>query len=144
MFSKGLFPRGVKRCHSVEMGQEKRKKIRTVRGFTSFSYNISIRVVKIGMVWKTIYSFPNKPWFFTYLQYMSRLLKTLLGKEEIARNEQFILFPQCFQSFGELSAITSNLKLSSANSFSLEEFKICRLGKDQISTNQKTKVICNQ
>ena len=29
----------------------------------------------------------------------------------------------------KISAISTNLKLSSANSFSLEEFKICRLGK---------------
>ena len=28
-----------------------------------------------------------------------------VGKEEIAHNEQFLLFPQCFKPFGELSAI---------------------------------------
>ena len=50
-----------------------------------------------------------------------------VGKGEIARNEQFLLFPQCFLShFGEFS---SNVKLSSANSFSFEGLKICHLGK---------------
>ena len=38
--------------------------------------------------------FPNKPWFFTYLQYMS--FENTVEKGEIARNEQFVLFPQCF------------------------------------------------
>ena len=37
--------------------------------------------------------FPNKPWFSRVCS--KSLLKTL-GKEEIARNEQFLLFPQCF------------------------------------------------
>ena len=32
--------------------------------------------------------FPNKPWFF----------ENTVGKGEIARNEQFHLFPQCFLS----------------------------------------------
>ena len=40
--------------------------------------------------------FPNKP---CYLRVCStRLLKTL-GKGEIARNDQFLLFPQCFLAF---------------------------------------------
>ena len=40
--------------------------------------------------------FPNKPWFSRVCS--TGLLKTL-GKGEIARNEQFLLFPQCFLSF---------------------------------------------
>ena len=53
-----------------------------------------------------------------------------MGKGEIARNEQFILFPAVFSTrLREISATFINLKLSSANSFSLEESKICRLGK---------------
>ena len=53
-------------------------------------------------------------------------LENTVGKGEIARNEQFLLFPQCFllENFLPLS---SSLKLSSANSFSLEESKICCL-----------------
>ena len=50
-----------------------------------------------------------------------QVLKTL-GKGEIARNE----FYTHWENFLPFS---SNLKLSSANSFNLEESKICRLGK---------------
>ena len=35
--------------------------------------------------------FPNKPWFLCVCSIS--LLKTLWEKEEIARNEQFLLFP---------------------------------------------------
>ena len=44
----------------------------------------------------TLSPFPNKP-VFTYQQYKS--FENTVGKGEIARNEQFLLFPQCFQSF---------------------------------------------
>ena len=40
---------------------------------------------------------------FTCLRYNS--FESTVGKGEIARNEQFLLFPQCFKPFGELSAI---------------------------------------
>ena len=51
-----------------------------------------------------------------------------LGKGEIARNEQFLLFPQCvLPVWIAFMPFSSNLKLSSANSFSLKESKICRL-----------------
>ena len=39
--------------------------------------------------------FPNKPWLLRVCG--TCLLKTLWEKGEIARNEQFLLFPQCFQ-----------------------------------------------
>ena len=56
-------------------------------------------------------------------------MKTL-GKEEIARNEQFLLFPQCFLIVLEnFLPFSSNLKLSSANPFSMVVSEICRLGK---------------
>ena len=41
--------------------------------------------------------FPNKPCVLTCLQ--NKSLKNTLGKGEIARNEQFLLFPQCFLYF---------------------------------------------
>ena len=57
-------------------------------------------------------------------------LENTVGKGEIARNEQFLLFPQCFLPVWEnFVRFSLNLELSSANSFSLEESKICRLGK---------------
>ena len=40
--------------------------------------------------------FPNKPWFSRV--YSTSLLKNTVGKGEIARNEQFLLFPLCFLS----------------------------------------------
>ena len=49
-------------------------------------------------------------------------------KGEIARNEQFLLFPTVFSTrLDNLLLFSSNLKLLSANSFSLEESKICHL-----------------
>ena len=71
-------------------------------------------------------------------------VENTVGKGEIARYEQFLLFLQCFQKSTEQFLLfpqgflpvrrtffpfSSNLKLSSATSFSLEESKICRLGK---------------
>ena len=76
-------------------------------------------------VCKCFNPFPNKPWFLRVC--ITSLLKAL---QKIARNEQFLLFSAvlstCFESFLPLS---TNLKFSSANTFSLEESKICRLGK---------------
>ena len=74
--------------------------------------------------------FPNKPWLLRVCS--TSLLKTLWGKGEIARNEQFLLFPTVFSTLLEnFLPFSSNLKLSSANSFNLEESKICRLEKGQ-------------
>ena len=62
---------------------------------------------------------------FWRLQYKS--LENTKGKGEIARNEQFLLFPQCFLPVLEtFLPFLSYLKLSSANSYSLEEAKMCR------------------
>ena len=56
-----------------------------------------------------------------------------MGKGEIARNEQFLLFPKLFSTrVKNFLPFSSNLKLSSANSFSLEESKFCRVGKGSI------------
>ena len=65
----------------------------------------------------------------------TNLLKTLV-KGEITRNEQFLPFLHFFSNpffFGNFLPFLSNSKLSSANSFSLEESKICRLKKDLIA-----------
>ena len=40
--------------------------------------------------------FPNKPWFL--LVSSTSVLENTVDKGEIARNEQFLLFPQCFQA----------------------------------------------
>ena len=77
------------------------------------------------MIELAINPFPNKPWFLTCLQYKS--FENTVGKGEIARNEQFLLFPLCFLPIW--GAFCYFLKLSPANFFSLEESKICHLGK---------------
>ena len=50
-----------------------------------------------------------------------------VGKGEIARNKQFLLFPVLSTGLDSFLPFSLNLKLSSANSFSLEESKICHL-----------------
>ena len=71
---------------------------------------------------------PNKPWFLCVRS--KSLLKTILGKGEIARNEQFHLFLQCFLTLLEnFRLFSSNLKLS------FEGSKICRLGKGYYKTS---------
>ena len=65
-------------------------------------------------------SFPNKPWFLSVCS--ASLLKTLREKEKLLETSNFSFSYSVFY----LSP-SSNTKLSSANSFSLEESKICRL-----------------
>ena len=72
--------------------------------------------------------FPKQALVFTCLQY--KPLENTVEKGEIAPDEQFLLFPQCFLPVLEnFLPFSSNLKLSSANSLRLEESKISRLGK---------------
>ena len=73
----------------------------------------------------------NHPLGCTCLLYKS--FENTVGKGEIARNEQFLLSPQCFVTILEnFMPFSSNLKLLSANSFSLESSKFCRLGKVKV------------
>ena len=64
---------------------------------------------------------------FTCLQYRS--FENTVGAGEIARNEQFLLFPQCFLPTCELSAIFIRFDIVVCKFFSLEESKICHLEK---------------
>ena len=71
--------------------------------------------------------FPNKPWFLRVCS--TCLLKTLWEKEKLLVTSNFS-FPTVFSTHLEnFLPFSSKLELSSANSFSLEESKICRLGK---------------
>ena len=71
---------------------------------------------------------PKQALVFTGLKHKSS--ENTVGEEEIARNERFLLFKTVFSTLLEnFLPFSSNLKLSSANSFSLEESKICGLGK---------------
>ena len=54
--------------------------------------------------------------------------KNTVGKGEIAHNEQFLLYPQCFLIYLENFRLFSlNLRLSSADCFNLDQSKICCL-----------------
>ena len=82
-----------------------------------------------GTVSECVNPFPNKPWFLRVCSIS--LLKTLWEKEKLLVTSNFsfshrpTVFSICLDNFLLLS---SNSKLSSANSFSLEECKMCRLG----------------
>ena len=53
-----------------------------------------------------------------------------MGKEEFARNEQISSFSTVFSTLSDnFAPFSSNLKLSSVNSFSLEESEILLFGK---------------
>ena len=57
-----------------------------------------------------IYPSPKQALVFTCLQYMS--FENTVAKGEIARNEQFLLFPQCFSTcFEGFLPFSTNLKL---------------------------------
>ena len=71
---------------------------------------------------------PKQALVFTCLPYKS--YGNIVFKGEIARNDQFIPFPTVvFTRFGNFLPFSLHLELSSANSFSLEESKICHLRK---------------
>ena len=71
--------------------------------------------------------FPNKPGFLRICS--TGHLKTLREKEKLFKRA-ISPFPTVFSTHLEnFLPFSSNLKLLSANSFSLEEFKICHLGK---------------
>ena len=73
-------------------------------------------------------TFSQQALIFTCLQYKS--IENTVEKGEIARNEQFLLFPQCFLPLWRtFFPFQSNLKLLTAISLILKESKICRLGK---------------
>ena len=91
-----VFNRGRKHCG------EKRKCWLTV--FSPFPTMFSkglLRSSEIRTVWERyktqdcmVDPFPNKPWFLRVCSYKS--FENAVGKGEIARNEQFLLFLQCF------------------------------------------------
>ena len=56
--------------------------------------------------------------------FCNRSLEHNVGKGKTARNDKFLLLPKRFLPFWRTLPFSSNLKLTSANSFSLEESKI--------------------
>ena len=71
----------------------------------------------------------TSPCFFMFLQ--DKSFENTVGKGEIARNEQFLLFPQCFYPSRDFSPFSVNLELLPESCFIFGELKICRLGKDK-------------
>ena len=68
--------------------------------------------------------FPNKPWFLRCLHYQS--FENTVGKEEIARNEQFLLFLQCFLPVWRNFLLKSRVKV--VVKFEVVVFKIFQVG----------------
>ena len=71
--------------------------------------------------------FPNKPWFLRVCS--MDLLKTLWEKEKLLVTSNISFSHIVFHTLGELSAIFIKFDNVSAAAFSLEESKICSLGK---------------
>ena len=83
-------------------------------------------------IWSTLLffnPFPNKPWFLRICS--TGLWKTLWEKEKLLVTSNFSFSHSVLYLLGVLTAISQNVKLSSANSLSLEESKTCCLGKDK-------------
>ena len=57
----------------------------------------------------------------------NKSLDNTVGKGEIVRNKQFLLYSVFSTHLENFLLFSSNLKLSSADCFNLEELKICRL-----------------
>ena len=73
-------------------------------------------------------SFPNKNLVFTCLLYKS--FENTVGKGEIARHEQFLLFPSVFSThLDNFLRFSPSLETSSVNSYSLEESLNLTFGK---------------
>ena len=73
------------------------------------------------------YPLPEQALAFTCLHHKS--IENTVGKGEIARNEQFLLFPPCFLPIWKTYCSFLTAEISSSDSLRLEESKICRLGK---------------
>ena len=71
----------------LETGGENLRHISTCKSLT---FKLAVNLYKLN-------PFPNKPVFFSCLLYESS--ENTVGKEEIARNKQFLLFRQRFQPF---------------------------------------------
>ena len=80
------------------------------------------------MLWQ-LNPFPNKLCFYVFAIEVHYILKTPCEKEKLLVTSNFSFSHSVFYTVGELLPFPSNLKLSSDNSFSLEQSKICGLEK---------------
>ena len=100
--------RGVSTNYNEE-NLEGYKVIRNKQCFGKRGLTHSHTMTPFGTIWET------------------RLLKTLWEKEKLLVTSNFFFFPVFSTHLDNFLPFSSNLKLSSANSFSLEESEICRL-----------------
>ena len=111
------FGKGRKHCG-------KRRKM-LVTNIFSISHNVYRKLLfRVAKSWDCLV----KHLLYKCLLYKS--LENTVGKGEIARKEKLLLCPAVFSThLQRFLPFLSNLKLSFANPFSLEESKICRLRK---------------
>ena len=81
---------------------------------------LSIGICLVGGA-ENINPFPNKPWFLRLCS--TGLLKTLQERKKLLVTSNFFFSHSVFYPFRFLP-FSSNLKLSSSNSFSLDQSKI--------------------
>ena len=79
--------------------------------YSQYRFEHTSFIVGVSMM---LYPFPKQALVFTCLQ----SFEITAGKGEFVRHEQFLLFPQCFLPIWRTLSFSSNLKLSSAKSFS--------------------------
>ena len=111
VISKGLFPRGVKRCRCEGMVEHILLTPIPSNCTSSFQMLTSIN------------PFQNKPLFTCVCS------ENTVGKAEIACNEQFSFSRSVFYPFDNFLTFSSFLIFLSANSISMEESKLCCFGK---------------
>ena len=70
---------------------------------TTFSTDKNLQYIRMGAFWGNWLTLSQTSPVFMCLHFKSG--ENTVGKAEIARNEQFLLFSHCFQSFGKHSAI---------------------------------------
>ena len=68
---------------------------------SNFSFSHSIKTCnadtsKPGLVWERVKPFPNEPWFLRVCSTSHLKKKKNVGKGEITRYEQFLLYSLCF------------------------------------------------
>ena len=86
---------------TLQNGRELPKQVEKEKLLITSNFSFSHSVFKGVIVWEWVNlgffvdPFSKQSLVFTFLQYKS--FENSVGKGENARNEQFLLFPQCFQ-----------------------------------------------
>ena len=108
---------------------------KTIFTIVTLSYLLPVNALDFGQVhyfvfWyraKVLNPFPNKPWLLRV--YSTSFLKTLWEKIKLLVTSNLFFSNSLSTLLNNFLPFSSILKLSSANSFNLEESKICCFGK---------------